>query len=292
MVERFTFAVIGHDEGSTLRHVLDQVEAAARLGDRVWFVDSASTDDSTSIAQATGVEVLAAPLGKGRAVQAALDRCHEGVLCLVDADIQHSERNIPMRLREAMEHDDVDLLLGDYEQPARRRVVTRAIYRPLVAELFPGLAALDLHRPLSGFRALRAGIGLAPVPAGYGVETHLNIQVHLMGGRIGTCELGLYEGPLRGYVHAPAMAADVAAAILDLATEHGRVDPEARPAWDAWVDDIIDLVRTQPPPGAVDHAFLARLTELATRPLPAARAADSGEVAGRSHGPVPPADPR
>lgn len=280
MVERFTFAVIGHDEGSTLRYVLDQALAATRPGDCVWFVDSASTDDSRSIAQAAGVEVLTAPLGKGRAVQTALDRCREGVLCLVDADIQYSEHNIPLRLREAMEHEDVDLLLGDYQQPTRRRVVTSAIFRPLAAALFPAVA--DLHRPLSGFRALRAGMNLAPVPAGYGVETHLDIQVHLMGGRIGVCNLGRYQGPLRDYVHSPAMSADVAAAILDLATEHGLLHPSARPAWNAWVDDVIALVRTQPPPGAADSAFLLRLTEVSARPLPPTGVADSQLPAVRS----------
>lgn len=269
--EPVTFAVVGHNEAATLRRTLNQARAAAQPGDRVWFVDSASSDSSTTIASAAGVEIVSAPEGKGSAVQAALAHCRDGVLCFLDADIEDSEHNIAQRLRDAVQRDDFDLLIGEYQEPARRRVVTPALFRPLVAALFPAVAALGLANPLSGFRALRTGRGFGTIPAGYGVEAHLDVHVVETGGRIGRCPVGRYAGPLRGYANIPQIAGDVAAAVLDLAVDFDRLDAGARPAWDLWVGDVIDFVKTQPPVGADDSAFLDELARLAARPLPPAR---------------------
>ena len=63
-----TFAVIGHNEAPTVANAIGQAAEAAESGDRVWFVDSASTDDSAAIATSLGAEVIAAPLGKGQAM--------------------------------------------------------------------------------------------------------------------------------------------------------------------------------------------------------------------------------
>ena len=265
---QFTLAVVGHNEAATLPRALADALAAAQPGDAVWFVDSGCDDDSAAIAAAAGAEVVSAPAGKGRAVQVALERCASEYLVLVDADIEESEHNIPSRLRTAVAAAPVELLIGEYDEPARRRVVTPSLFRPLVAALFPDVAALRLRNPLSGFRAVRVGRPLGTIPPGYGVEAHVDVEVAVTGGRIGRCDLGRYRGPLRGYRNIPTIAADVVGALLDGAVAHERMAASARPAWDAWTADILALVADQPPVGADDGPFLTELARRVARPMP------------------------
>jgi glycosyltransferase involved in cell wall biosynthesis len=278
MAEPFTFAVIGHDEAATLGAVLRQAQEAARAGDQVWFVDSASTDGSAGIAESLGIETVAAPPGKGRAVAvalaAALDRGRGGLVALVDADLEASEHDIPHLLRAAVDDGaahDVDLLVGQFHEPARRRSVTPFLYRPLTAALFPEAALLGLRVPLSGFRVVRPEAVVGPLPPGYGVETHLNVSFAVARRGVARCELGWYRGPLRGYRNAGVIAADVSRAVLDLAELHDRLQPSMRPAWDEWAQDLVAVIADQPAVDAEADEYLDRLARLAARPLPSAR---------------------
>ena len=70
----FTFAVVGHNEAPLLATAVRQAMEAVEPGDGVWFVDSESSDDSAAVARSLGAEVVPAPLGKGRAMAAALIR--------------------------------------------------------------------------------------------------------------------------------------------------------------------------------------------------------------------------
>jgi hypothetical protein len=160
------------------------------------------------------------------------------------------------------------MLVGAYDEPDRRRTVTPAIYFPLVGALFPEVLAEDIVVPFSGFRVLRVGMPLGTLPVGYGVETYLNVHVTMSGGRIASCPLGWFRGNLRDYANSPTIATDVAATLLDLGESHGRLHAGARPAWEAWVAEAVDLIRRQPPPGADDDAYLEDLARVSVRALP------------------------
>lgn len=264
----FTFAVVGHNESANLARALAQAFEAAENGDRVWFVDSASTDASADIASSLGAEVVAAPFGKGGAMAAALSRCGAGYICFIDADLEYSSVNIPATLRAATEATGADMVIGEYTSN-RRRSVTPAIYAPLVGVLFAPAARLT--QPLSGFRALNAEVELGALPPGYGVETHLNLAFAAAGRTVSTTDLGYYRGPLRGYANVPAIGRDVAAAILDFAVAHDLLDRAARAAWERWVFEVIAAIEAQPPVDAPDEDYLAALDALAARPLPPRR---------------------
>ena len=268
-----TFAVIGRNEAPTLRTSLGQALEAAEPGDRVIFVDGASSDGSADIARAMGVEVVPGGVGKGRAVAAAARAAGDGPLCTVDADIEWSERNIPAALREAYVRTAADLVVGHFVQHARLRTLTPGLYRPLVGALFP--EALDYvgPTPVSGFRLLGAGRMPRTLPSGYGLETYLNLRFALDGLRVEIVDLGLYDGPLKAYSNIERMAADILEAILDLAVAERRLDASMRPAWEGWARAIADHARSLPVPPGERDAFEDRLLALAARPLPAARAA-------------------
>jgi glucosyl-3-phosphoglycerate synthase len=262
-----TFAVVGRDEERTLAIALQQALEAARPGDRVWFVDSASTDGSAQIAREMGVEVITAPEGKGRAVAVAVERCDGAPLCLLDGDLESSSCNIAVALRDAWLETGADMVIGAFEWPERREFsIGVAIFAPLVSTLFPEHYDAVKGNPLGGFRLVDTAFPLGDLPPGYGLECYLNVHVAGRGGRIAWTDLGVYHGRV---CFRPTMAPDISTAILDVAEEQGRIAPGSRREWDAWVAPVLDVIATLP---TVDEAGLdayrERLTAASSRPMP------------------------
>lgn len=260
-----TFAVVGHNEAALLSNALEQAHSASRPGDAVWFVDSASSDGSGELARSLGAEVLPCPLGKGSAVAAAIERCHTTHICLLDADIERTTRNVPATLRDALERTGADMVVGEFEWPEKPfRPVTTTIWDPLVRALFPEALATVPLVPLSGFRILSVELASGPLPTGFGLEVHLNIVGSLDGRRTETADIGVYSGPIRPN---PGLPAEVASAILDIAESRGRLAVGARPRWDEWLEPVLALIADTDPD---DHARRELLREVAARPLPSA----------------------
>jgi glucosyl-3-phosphoglycerate synthase len=267
----FTFAVIGRNERSSLPGMLEQSLCAARDGDVVWFVDSASTDGSAAVAAEIGVPVVTAPIGKGAAIATALSRCRTRYICFVDADLFESSVNIPATLRAEIVQTGADMVVGAFSD-GRRRMVMPHVYWPLVDALLPEYARLCDPTPLSGQRVLDATLPIGNLPQDYGVETHLNLSFAAAGRRITICELGELRGPLRDYANAAAVAGDAARAILDCAVSTGQLEAALRPEWERWVDDVIATIDKSPPPGVPDEDFRQQLAAVAARPMPPKRA--------------------
>lgn len=268
----FTFAVVGHNEEPHLAAALHQALLASRIGDRVVFVDSASTDGSARIAEEVGVEVLAAPLGKGRAVRAALEYCKSDYLCLLDADIVDAELNIAERLRWAATELRLDMIVGQFwSRGASVLTSTVGVYGPMVEAFFPEVSDRYGSRPLSGFRVLRPD-HFPGLPGDFGVESHLNIEVVMRGGGAAITDIGCYGGRYR---HKPDMPFEIAGAILDLAERHGRLDPELRGDWEEWVRRIVELFSGYHGGEDQRERYRRRLFEALALPRPPARLAAS-----------------
>jgi glucosyl-3-phosphoglycerate synthase len=268
--DRFTFAVVGHNEAPSLASVLEMAFDAAEPGDEVWFVDSASTDDSAAIAERLDATVVPAPLGKGNAIAAGFERLREGSICYLDGDVADTEHNIARLLRRAAAATDAEMVVGEVDAENKRGSIRTAIYRPLVAALFPEAAEPPMMKPISGFRVLRAWFDYGELPGDFGIEPHLNITVAINGGRFELCPLGYHRGPTR-YERAAKIGGEVARTILDLAEAHGRLDAAARPAWEAWLDPVLALIAGQPPDGAPADEFMRAVRAAAARPLPPPR---------------------
>ena len=267
--ECFTFAVIGRDEAATLAGVISEAQAAAHPGDHLYFVDSASVDDSAAIAHGLGIEVISAPRGKGNAIAAALENCQTRYLCCLDADLLRWTTNIPAALRSAMVETRADMVVAAFTD-GRRRVVMPAIYWPLVDALFSDYGRRCDPTPLSGLRVLDMAVAIGRLPGGYGVETHLNLSFAAAGRHIAITDVGDLRGPLRGYTNIAEMALAVATAVLDFAVTAGQLESELRPDWERWTDTVIGVIAGQPPPGAPDEDFLATLHSAVATPLPPA----------------------
>lgn len=264
-----TFAVVGRNEAATVGTALGQAIAAAGPADRVVFVDSASTDGSAAIAESMGVEVVRAPAGKGRAVATLLEGCRDAHVCLVDADIVRSEANIPGALADAFRAEPADMVVAQFTWPEKRVfAISPGIYRPLVGALFPEADGLYGRLPLSGFRIVDASLPLGELPGGFGLEAHLNVLLPALGRRVRSIHVGAYSGPIRDR---SGMGREIAEALLDLAVALGRLDPALRPAWDEWVERVMEVIESGPRYGDVD-AYHARVAEAGAQPLPPALA--------------------
>ncbi|GGL68757.1 hypothetical protein GCM10010129_10210 [Streptomyces fumigatiscleroticus] len=264
----FTFVIPAHNEEPTVATIVGQALDAARPGDRVLVVDSGSTDGTARRAREAGAEVLAGPLGKGAAMNAALATVHTEWTCFLDADLERSQHNLAALLRDAAERSGADHVLGDfeYDYPGTILATTFTIYEPLTARFFPEVGAVGANA-LTGYRAVRTRCVRTPLPKDFGVEAYLNISVALAGGTADVCHLG--EIGSRYRPHGGSMATEIGTRILDLAQEHGRLDPERRPAWDGWLrDGVAAIAPTRADEGR--SATLARLFSAVRRPMPAA----------------------
>jgi glucosyl-3-phosphoglycerate synthase len=268
-----TFAVLGRNEARWLPTSLGQALEAAEPEDRVLFADGGSTDGSADVAASMRVDVLSVPTGKGRAVAEVLRRSPLDHVCFLDADIEASDRNIPLTLAEGLRASGADMVVAEFDWLEKRFMVNgTAIYDPLVGALFPEAVGRYGRLPFSGFRLVDARRVMGPIPPGWGVELHLNVSFAAAGLSTHVVDIGRYVGPIRDKV---GDSVEFAAAILDQAQRIVRLDPAQRPAWDDWVERVAVEIRTWPgsdvpadDPRIAD--FHSRVSAAAARPLPPA----------------------
>jgi glycosyltransferase involved in cell wall biosynthesis len=269
--EPITFAILGHNEAELLANAVAQAREALEPGDALLFLDAASTDGSGELAASLGAEVVDVPLGKGRAVARAIALSETPYVCLLDADIEDSDANIPLTLARALSDEPADMLVGEYTWPGRRVFHSmRTVYAPLVEALFPDSVERVGQMPYSGFRLLRTDLDFGELPPGFGVETYLNVMSAVRDWRARPVDIGAYHGPVR---RKATLGREVGTVVLEVAERHGRLDPEARPAWDEWLDELATFLEEQPGANVRVEGYLERLDALSARPLPPARAA-------------------
>jgi glucosyl-3-phosphoglycerate synthase len=262
-----TFAIVGHNEEATVEAVIDMTRTAAGPGDRVLFVDSASTDATALVARRAGAEVLQGPIGKGAAMARAVREARTEWICFLDSDLTHATRNIPAVLRNAILHRPAAHLVGEFDCGLQAVLSnTIAVYEPLVVGLFPEVAGGLGNKPLTGFRALRRSAVPADLPPDYGVEAHINIHVAMAGGDARVVDIGKFTGKFKPHL---SMGREIARAVLDAAEYYGRLARQARPAWDAWVGESLAMISIAKVSDAERDEYLSRLRAVARRPLPA-----------------------
>ncbi|MFG2004722.1 glycosyltransferase [Spirillospora sp. NPDC048911] len=252
-----------------MENAVRQAWEAADASTRVVVVDSASTDGTAERARSLGCEVLPAPLGKGAAMAAMARATKTPWLCFLDADIVEKGRNIPSTLRAAIDSSPAStaMVVADFDDPPPKPILsaTLSIYGPLVRALVPEADGLFGGRPLSGFRAVRPEILADDAPADFGIEAYLNLSAVLSGRPVALTHIGLFKQRFR---YKGEMGGEIGRAILDVAEKHGRLDPATRPEWDAWVEQILKVIRTYDGDLSQGEAYLERLHAAMERPLP------------------------
>jgi glucosyl-3-phosphoglycerate synthase len=270
-----TFAVVGHNEESSLADALALAAAAAGPDDRVTFLDSGSTDDSAAVARSLGHEVFPAPIGKGRAMRSLLTDVTTPWVCFLDADILEAERNIAAELAAAVHSSPHSpMILGDFTDRHGQGVLsnTWTVYEPMVAALFPEVSGTLGGHPLTGFRAVRVDAAGPPaaLPPTFGVEAHLNVVAAQASPGIPVVHVGWYRGR---FAYKPAMGWEIADALLGLALTLERLKPEDLDAWWRWTLEATAVIATYHGHDSEVPAYLRKLARLRARSTP------GGEIA-------------
>jgi glucosyl-3-phosphoglycerate synthase len=174
--------------GGVVSRVRERLMDTTALLDEIVVIDSDSTDETSSVAAGAGARVhraadvrpdLGSVPGKGEAMWKSLFVTTGDVLVFMDADLLDWDTHfVPGLLGPLLTDPSVTLVKGFYERPfveGDRTAafeggrVTELVARPLLALLFPELAALV--QPLAGEWAVRRDhFASLTVPTGYAVE--------------------------------------------------------------------------------------------------------------------------
>ena len=137
-------------------------------------------------------------IGKGEALQSAIDHTSAELLVFLDADVTNFSRDFVTELVAPLLGDgDVQLVKAKYQRglegrPGEGGRVTEILAKPLLERFFPALARLE--QPLSGECALRRGAleGIVLSPR-YGIEIGLLIDIARSFGSDSIIEVDLGE---------------------------------------------------------------------------------------------------
>jgi len=166
------------------------------LLDEIVVIDSGSTDDTLSIAEAYGADVYEASSilpelgnyrGKGENLWKALFVTEGDIIVYIDADIKNIHRRFAYGLiGPLLLYDNVKYAKAFYDRPiaiGKNKLrptgggrVTELVIRPLFSLFFPALT--QILQPLSGeYAGYREIFDAIPFPIGYGIETSMILDI-------------------------------------------------------------------------------------------------------------------
>jgi glycosyltransferase involved in cell wall biosynthesis len=164
--------------------------ALAFPGAPVWVADDGSTDATPEIARSAGATVVRSPrvIGKGQAmsagVRAALERVSgdEAIVVLCDGDLGDSARELSA-LVDALRRGDADLAVAAF---AKRVGGGFGFALAFARWAIRRRCGLSTRAPISGQRALRAGVArdVLPFAPGFGMEIGMTIDAVRAGHRV------------------------------------------------------------------------------------------------------------
>lgn len=179
MTSRVIALVPAFNEEAMIEATVDGLIGAIE-GVDVVVVDDGSRDRTATKAIAAGATVLTIPknLGKGGAVNEAFRRLNpadEDILLFIDADLGATS-NEASKLIVPLIEGRADMVVAAFGKPKKKGGF--GLVKGLARWGIKHLGGIEVRSPLSGQRALRAGLfravgGLAP---GYGMETALTID--------------------------------------------------------------------------------------------------------------------
>jgi glycosyltransferase involved in cell wall biosynthesis len=122
---------------------------------QIVVVDDGSTDETRTICQENGVEVVSQPysMGNGAAIKRGAKAASGDVLIFMDADGQHAPEDIAKLLRRFDEGYDMVVGARDWSGQAG---VSRGLANGLYNSLASWMTGFRVHDLTSGFRAVKA----------------------------------------------------------------------------------------------------------------------------------------
>jgi glycosyltransferase involved in cell wall biosynthesis len=203
--------VAAHNEADRIAATLAAL-AEAFPGARVWVADDGSSDGTGAIAAQAGATVVRSErvVGKGgamtlaaRAALASVGHDETPVVLLCDGDLGESAARLGA-LVEAVRDGEADLAVAVFSKRIGGGLGLAVGFARWAIGRRCGLV---LDAPISGQRALRAGLLALTLPfaGGYGMEIGITVDASRAGARVKEVELGLSHRAtgrtLPGFLH-------------------------------------------------------------------------------------------
>lgn len=217
-------ATVGAIVGSIHKELMVEVPVV----DHLVVADDGSWDATAAVAEKNGADVVAVGRrggengsGKGWAMRRAVEATSAEVIMFCDADLlSFGPHYVAGLVGPLLESDDLALVKPEYSRtyrglPGEGGRVTELMARPLIAALFPRLAAVT--QPLAGETAVtRSVLDRIELETGYGVEAALLVDVAEVVGpaAIAQCGLGTREHRNRPLAELASEASEVMRALM------------------------------------------------------------------------------
>ncbi|MGH1487840.1 MAG: glucosyl-3-phosphoglycerate synthase [Acidimicrobiales bacterium] len=235
-----TVALPAKDEAATIGPIIETIVAELIDGlpliDELLVMDDLSSDETATLAKQAGATVISTASvlaeygagGKGEALWKSLRASTGDLIVWCDADIRNFDTRFILGCLGPLLVHDVGFIKGFYRRPLNDDGegggrVTELVARPLIATLFPDLAAM--FQPLSGeFGGRREILERVPFSRGYAVDLALLIDISRQFGidRIAQVDLGSRvhrNRPLR-------QLGPQSAAIMAMALRRAGIEPQ------------------------------------------------------------------
>ena len=209
---RIVSVVAARDEAERVAMTVEAIRSLPDI-DEVVVVDDGSGDGTAELARSAGARVLVSrrSVGKGRALDRALDTVDADVFLLLDADLGASAKEASTLLQLVVS-GGADLAIGvlpRQEGHGGFRLVKRAS-----AAWIRWLSGFRAAEPMSGQRALTRRVVdvVRPLAGGFGVELGMTVDAVRAGLRVVEVPVAVEHAPtgrdLRGFVHRARQGVD------------------------------------------------------------------------------------
>src|SRR5579863_8373591 len=193
---KVSFLIPAFNEGNTIGEVLERI-AGLGLDAQVIVVDDGSTDDTRSVAEASGATVISQEnRGKGAAIRTAIAHAEGEIAVIQDADMEYDPAEVP-ELIEPIIRGSADVVFGSRlrgGKPQRAHLFWHLVGNRFLSLLTNILYNTTLSVMETGYKAFRRDVirSLDLRENGFGVEPEITAKVCKQGLRI-------YELPISYY---------------------------------------------------------------------------------------------
>jgi phosphoserine phosphatase len=208
------------NESARVASVVRLALRSRRVGE-VIVVDDGSIDDTPELAKAAGARVFTSTfLGKGGSMEEGLLEARHDTLLYLDGDLAGLSDDLVERVTKPVLRGEADFVKARFSRRAGRVTILTA--RPLLRTYFPELVRFE--QPLGGIIAARKELlRQLRFENDYGVDVGLLIDAAALGARLTEVDIGNIEHDSHDLEFLGEMATQVARAILERASAHGRL---------------------------------------------------------------------